>query len=407
MDINEIEGLVNSIITDEKSTEDCRRAFEKNLARLESKGANFVDRTFLRHRNFFRDAVFGITQQNDAPTDDQATKLKLLANSLNSVSKADAFALIQRSRSRLRKQIPELKRHDEIETIVTKNLGELSSNEQSELISLMEEGNFEALYSFGKQHFPSQRIKYYTALSEAFPEEIAIERKLIGTLTMIGRQTNDIKMLEQALEKISRLPIENDEDIVMYADLAFQTKNRTHMEKTIVLLEPLRDKISIILYAMTAKELKNDEAMTTALEKMEDDRKDISILVNYGNLARIMKDTYRMEIAMNELEAHIDNDEHALIQYAALAKDLRDETKMETAMFYLVDHLNNIRCLTIYATIVNYLNDQTEMKRCMKLLKPLFDENIICTQVYKALANGRASRRPKFGAGEKSYEISI
>lgn len=392
MDIQEFEGLVVSAITDEQSTEPCRRKFEKKLADLEQRGEQYVERTFTRQKKFFAEmiglAMDGKNYEDTEGTESHAARLNALSSKVRSVPKTGVFSLIQSCRRLIRMQIPEFKRRDDIEKLVATNFtGMFSPRDEETLLRCMMERDIPGLFLLAANLFEDQEMAYFEMLADEFPEDKPLSRKF-AHLALSRR-----KDYQKALEKLYRLNPETTADVELYATVARKAGNGLHMKNSLYLLEGhLDEKDCLIAFALNADKIQDQGAMTTAMEKLEDNRSDLQCLTIYSKLARKTRDAWRMEIAIDDLQRNL-NDPHCLCQFAALAKDFGDTAKMEIAMMHLVDHLDDVKCLTIYAGIARFLDDRREMERCLILLEPHIDKDEYCLSTFASIARNLQDER--------------
>lgn len=393
MDIQEFEGLVASVITDERSTEPCRRKFEKKLADLEQRGEQYVERTFARQKKYFAEMIRLALDEKcdveDEATEKQSAHLDALRAKVKSIPKADAFSLIQSCRRLIRMQIPEFKRQDRLKNLVAAKFSGLFSQRDTEmLLRYMVERDIPGLFVLAANLFEDREMAYFEVLSDEFPKDQSLVRKFAHLA--LSRRKNYGK----ALEKLYGLDPETPADIELYATLARKAGSGLHMKNSLYLLEShLDEKDCLIAFALNANKIQDVRAVTTALEKLEDARSDLQCLTIYSKLARKTKDTWRMEISIDDLQQNLE-DPHCLCQFAALAKDFGDKAKMEIAMMHLVEHLDDVKCLTIYAGIARFLDDRREMERCLILLEPHIEKDEYCLSTFASIArNLRDERR--------------
>jgi tetratricopeptide (TPR) repeat protein len=392
MDLQEFEGLVASAITDEQSTEPCRRRFEKKLADLEQRGEQYVERTFTRQKKFFAEmirlAMDGKSDAGAEAKENHSDRLDRLSSKVRSVPKTDAFSLIQSCRRLIRMQIPEFKRRDDVEKLVAaKFAGMFSGRDREMLLRCLVERDIPGLFLLAANLFEDRETVYFEILADEFPEDKSLARKF-AHLALSRR-----KDYQKALEKLYRLNPETPADIELYATVARKAGSGLHMKNSLYLLENhLDEKDCLIAFALNADKIQDRGAMTTALEKLEDDRNDLRCLTIYSKLARKTRDTWRMEIAIDDLQQNLP-DPHCLCQFAALAKDFGDKAKMEIAMMHLVDHLDDVKCLTIYAGIARFLDDRPEMERCLILLEPHIDKDEYCLSTFASIARNLQDER--------------
>lgn len=391
MDIQEFQGVLNSVITSDDSTEPCRRKFEKKLADIEARGQEFAEHTLTRQKKFFAEMIRGVMEGNKERLNGhavQAAQLDRLQSTMKSMPKSDAFTVVQTSLKLLRKQIPEFKRQDEVEELVTTYLaGLFFGPDQKIVVECIISGDTDKLRDLGSSLSEDQQMVFFDVLSDEFPQDKLLAKKF-AQLAL-----NTRKKYAKALKKLHRVPLENPHDVETYAILARKSESALSIKNSLMLLEKhLDDKDCLIAYALNAEKIDDRKAMTLVLEKLEDKRNDLKILTLYSKLARKMKDVWRMEIASDELEPNMDN-RMCLTQFAAVVKDLGDKSKMEAAMCHLVDHLDDLRCLTIYGSIARILNDKSEMERCLVLLEPHIKTDQYCLSTYASIARNLNNRR--------------
>lgn len=379
MDLNELEGLLENVISDQTSTEECRRSFERQLGTIETHGDEWLERRFMRVKNHFRLCLMGIIEEGKTNDGDYTAKLDQLQHLINQVSRSQASGLIQRSRAKIRKTIPELRETDTYAMIFERRFGlELGEDILERMTSAAVKDDKEEVIAIGETLNDEQQLKYYDAMG------IINHRRAVYTAKFYeaAHRLRQKDLYPLALKKIASATVFTREDMICYNTIARKLDDRIHMELALKKLERYLDFTDeLVSYAQTAKKLGDKDAMAKAVAKLGRNLNDAERLNTFASLARASRDQKHLDTAMAKLEGKLNNPE-CLTTYAAIARDANDAEKLEKALPLLERHYGDPVCVTMYGSIARRLKNAGAVQKSLELLEPFIADDIYCLTTY-------------------------
>lgn len=418
MDINELKSQIGSIVSDDASTDACLRRYENFLGRIEDRGENYIQNSFLKIRKFFERNLLLTAGLREEQNPGHAEDLQNAARLITSVSKADAAELIGYARKKIRAAVPGLREEDfqkEIERIVFEKLGDiLDTDNLYMLVFAVYENDFDCIYRICTNLNALQRYAVYKVLASLHPDNpvyvslyaknsivASAQDEFIETASLLPEgdiRRNHIesfalrlvkntetgisqkyasailKLLEPYLDRISNMSV--------YANLARRTGDKEAMKKILPLLQNnLEDTFCLTEFGKICKKMGYTEQVVFAMHKMEQLPTTPRLLVAYANLARAAKDKWRMEVSLKMLAERTD-DLFCLNTYASLAKEMGDENAMIDAFFLLGEHTDNVFCASTFATLARVLEDKSAVQYSLQKLEPHIDTDEVCATTY-------------------------
>jgi hypothetical protein len=383
MDLNQLEGLLNSVITDRHSTENCRRHFETMLADLEEKGPIYTVNAFKSVKNRIRTGIRAVIDPKNQRAEDYNRKLNELQHRVNGVSKTEIYSVITNARTHLRNSIPEFRITDRAYIIVTDLLPAISENELDDILEAILINDIPAIFRFTKFLDLAQQFKFFRELADLLPDSEIYTQRCIT----IAFDTGNKRYIDETIARIESSPAITADQANTYSYIARSLHDKKLMEKALKYLFPyLETPCCLTNFAITTRKLGDRQAIKTSIARLRTKLTNPRNLTLYAGMTRTLKDENLMAEALGLLGSHLD-DPACLTSYAALAKDLHDVGAMQKALPLLERHLGDRKCLSIYATVARELDDQPRIKKSMDAMRLIMDSDKVCAVNYALSAH--------------------
>ncbi len=379
MDLNELEGLLENVISDQTSTEECRKRFERHLGTIETCGEDWLERRFLRIKNYVRTCLMTIIEEGKAGEGEYAGKLDRLQHLINQVSKSEAFGLVERSRAKIRKTIPVLRQTDKYTLVFERKLGqEIDEVTLERMVNAALKDDREEILAIGETLTDEQQIQYYDGMNIINHRRAVYAHKLYEA----ARRMRKPELYPAALRKMGTATVFTREDMIAYSNIARKLQDPVHMGVALKKLEQYLDFTDeLVSYALTAKKLGDAEAMAKAMNKLKRNLNDTDRLNTFASLSRASRHQEHLDAAMEKLETKLDKPE-CLTTYAAIARDANDTEKLEKVLPLLEEQSGDPVCLTMFGSIARRLRDAAATQKSLELLERFVATDIYCLTTY-------------------------
>ena len=383
---------MENVISDQSSTEDCRRRFERQLGTIETHGEEWVERRFMRVKNHFRLCLMGIIEEVKTDDEDYTAKLDELQHLINQVSKNEAFGLIERSHAKIRKTIPELRETDKYKMMFERRFGlEIGEDIVERMVIAALKDNKEEVIAIGETLNDEQQLQYYDAMSIINHRRAIYGRKFYEA----AQRRRKTELYPAALRKMATATVFTREDMIAYSSIARKLEDPVHMGVALKKLERYLDfPDELVSYAQTAKRLGDKEAMAKALEKLRWNLGNAELLNTFATLARASGNRKHLDTATEKLEAKLDRPE-CLTTYAAIARDANDTEKLEKVLPLLEQRSGDVMCLTMYGSIARRLRNVSATQKSLENLERFITTDIYCLTTYAQNAISLNDRKRK------------